>query len=877
MPKPPTISQNIFDRGNKNSRVVFQLQKNPTDFELNEIQDILGGFVEDTAKFLGGFGFLGDAFLVEPTGNPGEVTVRPGVFLTGDKVVVHKEEILISGLPLPVTNVEEFVYAIITEEYEDSIDRPEIKDPITGSEKALRLAYVLEVGVTFGGVFPTVGAENDLIIFAKLNRRGADNSVLSSDVLDFRENYALNYINSTGPDAYAITGTTGNSVDLEGGEAFIYGTVQTSTPATRVLTLNALNFVYLNATGGIVASTTRPVGVHLELYRITVSSLGVITNIQDVRRWRPGGLAGIAFAEVVSARGTRVSLDARLDESLEEDGSIKRCVVPKAALEDLCPSETSPPSLFVDVDAGSVNLTEENIQVAGAQVGPFPIPTTNPRIDLIYVNNTGTLTFELGAEAVSPVAPTHAGRIPVAEISLDPLDSVVTVANITDVRPLFALDPNVATTALSSKFKEIQDQSTMRNYLVEEFISSANINGISTGTLVPPNSYVLDPGEFVQSLFPIPAPGAPPTVDSIIPAVLFNTVTDPDDVLIEVDRGGGFETVEASHVEHVFTGGGTANLQIKITNVGAGVLDLSGYAVFFEKTTVSSVAPKEESGLIKDIGGARLFVTNPHAFSYAASLNFGFNWNSALGGGTLSWGAASPPGPVDLQMDVVDPEGGTFTATLANPGSLAAIAVGDHVYFDIDRTSSPVTLAISSGGPPSMRKDRCLLGRRDGIVFNLSCGTVIPDQASLGYPFVVQTPFLPFSNEAWSRVHQTGDVIATLVATAGGFGSSVFALLPTAKNIEILIGASGIGGEFMVGRWIITTPNNLIFGFRHSNLFITDTADAGPATTTPRTLVSAALDSAALSAYAFTAGVGGSMTISNSVTCVTHILVVQRA
>lgn len=872
MPKPPTISQNIYDRENKVSRVVFQQLKNPTDFELNELQDILGGFRTDTSKFVGGVGFLGDGFLVEATGTSGEVKVRAGLFLTQDRVIVQGTDVTVSGLPLPVTNSTEYVYVVVSDAYEDSGDRPELIDPITGSEKALRLSHVIEVGVTYGGTFPSdVAAEDEFVVIAKLNRRGADNSVLSSDLTDYRDRYAQTFVNSVGPDALAIISTSGTTATLEAGEVLVYGTTAAASSSTKSLTTGSLNFIYANSGGGVVSSTTRPTGLYLELYRVTVDSFGVITNIQDVRRFRPGGLAGVALAEILAARGTRDTLDERLDESLEEDGSIKACAVPRIAFRDLCVTPTSTPSLYVNVESGTLSTTSTEIDVAGAVLGPFTIPSTFPRTDLIYVNSGGSLLVETGVEAVSPSAPTHAGRVPVAEITLSPVDIAIESSNIKDVRPFLFLDTTSATTSILAKSQAIRNLSKMEDMLVEEFLASTYIDGSSTGTLSVPNSYELEAGEFVQSSFSTPAAGAPATVPSVIPLLFWNTSgVDPDDIQIEVNRGGGWETATYSHAEYFFSGGGTNSLQIRITNNSGSTVDLAGYALLYDKLVESDVA-STESGLIQDPGGARLFNTDGAPYSVLAE-DFAFTWYATTGSGTLSWGPAFGAG-TDLTFEFVDPEDGIYTADLAQPGSLTSIADGDIVYFDVDRGTSTITLARTASSSYVARKERYRLGRRVGDVFYLFNSWLMADQDTTGYDVSVRVPIAGLPSRAWTA-SVTGSILDVSLANTAAPGTAVIAITPNTQVIEMHALYHEPGAYIGPGHWLIVTATNSIAGVRGS--FVGNAADGGLASAVPRILAFEAVQSVQLTAYSFTPGVGGSLSIA-ATSGVATVLVIQRS
>lgn len=63
----------------------------------------------------------------------------------------------------------------------------------------------------------------------------------------------------------------------------------------------------------------------------------------------------------------------------------------------------------------------------------FEADETNPRIDIIFVNSTGTLGYLPGTAAVEPTAPsTPEGGQLIAEIAVAANATIIEAANITD-------------------------------------------------------------------------------------------------------------------------------------------------------------------------------------------------------------------------------------------------------------------------------------------------------------------------------------------------------------------------------------------------------------------------------------------------------------
>lgn len=56
---------------------------------------------------------------------------------------------------------------------------------------------------------------------------------------------------------------------------------------------------------------------------------------------------------------------------------------------------------------GMVNISGTIVKYAGGNTGTFTAPTTNPRIDLVSIDRSGTINLTTGTEAASPTAPTY--------------------------------------------------------------------------------------------------------------------------------------------------------------------------------------------------------------------------------------------------------------------------------------------------------------------------------------------------------------------------------------------------------------------------------------------------------------------------------------
>jgi len=73
----------------------------------------------------------------------------------------------------------------------------------------------------------------------------------------------------------------------------------------------------------------------------------------------------------------------------------------------LLPHQQGTPNMTLAVEAGVFYIGNTRVIFAGGNSPSFTAPTTNPRIDLLTINSSGTLAVTQGTEAASPSAPTY--------------------------------------------------------------------------------------------------------------------------------------------------------------------------------------------------------------------------------------------------------------------------------------------------------------------------------------------------------------------------------------------------------------------------------------------------------------------------------------
>jgi hypothetical protein len=102
--------------------------------------------------------------------------------------------------------------------------------------------------------------------------------------------------------------------------------------------------------------------------------------------------------------------------------------------------------MYILLNAGVIHTNTGHVFVSTRVVGPFTVPTSpNSRIDLVYINDSGSPTILQGVAAPSPVAPSYDGKLVVAEVTIVNGDTSITSSMINDVRSF--LTPKAAATS----------------------------------------------------------------------------------------------------------------------------------------------------------------------------------------------------------------------------------------------------------------------------------------------------------------------------------------------------------------------------------------------------------------------------------------------
>lgn len=111
------------------------------------------------------------------------------------------------------------------------------------------------------------------------------------------------------------------------------------------------------------------------------------------------------------------------------------------------------PDMTVEVSAGVFWLNgKELVEFDGATSGTITAPSGDSRLDLVVINNSGTLQVVTGAEALNPVVPDcPSGCVPLAVIDLGTEDTKITNDMIYDIRgSITVLDNHASLSGLTS-------------------------------------------------------------------------------------------------------------------------------------------------------------------------------------------------------------------------------------------------------------------------------------------------------------------------------------------------------------------------------------------------------------------------------------------
>lgn len=323
-------SQDIYNRARNIFKVVFQQERTAGDYEVNELQDNILGFFQDLRDNVGGLGPVGDGFRVESTGNANELRVRKGVFLTPDgRILLLENDFTVTGLTVSPGGRVDNIYMEVLDIERDESTFPDIINPTDGEVLAVRLVQEFEILFSEGSVpTPPGSLAVEHVDLARLTRASASPIIVAGEIEDRRTSYGRTFVRDQDSGSGLVTDGGGLTVDVENVDGDVDGLAYSIAAGSLILPNDSTSFVYVDETGTLVNSTTRPYGAVVELAVVTTVA-GAVDSILDRRRFFPSGLLSSTLGNIRAESGASqfdLSIDAggttvSISSSNLEDGT----------------------------------------------------------------------------------------------------------------------------------------------------------------------------------------------------------------------------------------------------------------------------------------------------------------------------------------------------------------------------------------------------------------------------------------------------------------------------------------------------------------------------------------------------------------------------
>jgi len=137
---------------------------------------------------------------------------------------------------------------------------------------------------------------------------------------------------------------------------------------------------------------------------------------------------------------------------------------PKSFANFLKVEPTVTPSMRCRVKSGWCSYGTSLLSIDNQDSPLFTAPTVNPKIDLLYIDNAGALQVSAGVEAASPSAPSHAGKIVLAEVAMTVGMTTITADDITDARPFINLGGSAGSGDVVADTQDITNSDLVAGY-----------------------------------------------------------------------------------------------------------------------------------------------------------------------------------------------------------------------------------------------------------------------------------------------------------------------------------------------------------------------------------------------------------------------------
>ena len=301
-------------------------------------------------------------------------------------------------------------------------------------------------------------------------------------------------------------------------------------------------------------------------------------------------------------------------------------------------TESSPAAQTVDVALGEVVETGEQISVSvQADVAVSAADGTNPRIDLISINSSGTVVVTAGTPAAQPVLPAvPATSIPLATLYVAKDDNTHADNQINDKR-VFVADRHVFNV---KDFGAVGDGTADDTAAIQAAIDAvigagtpaSTTRKISHVVYLPPGTFKITAPLVAVSVQGLRIIGAGSEITFLKPVGTFDTVLDLDGVAY--GRIGGF----------TITSGATHNIDsgIKLewtTAASRSTTTIEFFDIFMRNLTVRAgfaIGVDDPNVQVSEITFYRCNVAGTWTVGESTDWQFGFELGNGVAGNTLN-------------------------------------------------------------------------------------------------------------------------------------------------------------------------------------------------------------------------------------------------
>lgn len=187
----PNISRYSYNETKDYQKVIQQQGQPVTDYDYNELQDILRGIIRNVIlTIVGNSGFDDNGFKIVGTGAVNDFTIKAGKGLIDGSVCSQRSDKLASEVGIipttPGTNRIDYVYIDVWFVNIDSTEDPSIKHPNLTVEPTQRLKLMFSIKLVQGISIPAPASEHIHATLAQINRTASKSVIDAIDIVDLR-------------------------------------------------------------------------------------------------------------------------------------------------------------------------------------------------------------------------------------------------------------------------------------------------------------------------------------------------------------------------------------------------------------------------------------------------------------------------------------------------------------------------------------------------------------------------------------------------------------------------------------------------------------------------------------------------------------------